>query len=185
MKLIKSILGFVIAALIGSVNAGGLDGQVHQMQPGTTWQACFVPDGPSCERSLIEKINSTRRSLLIQGYFFTSQPIAAAVRDAKKRGVDVRVLLDKENLTTKYSSAVYFSRLGIPVMIDNRPKIAHNKVMIFDMNSIFTGSFNFTKAAEHDNAENGIIITGDLVLAKQYEENWMARAHVSSPYRAD
>lgn len=185
MKLTKVILSLCFYASISAVNAGGMDGQVHQMQSGTTWQACFVPDGPSCERALIEKINTTRRSLLIQGYFFTSQPIAAAVRDAKRRGVDVRVLLDKENLTTKYSSAVYFSRLGIPVMIDNKPKIAHNKVMIFDMNSIFTGSFNFTKAAEHDNAENGIIIAGDLALVKQYEENWMARAHVSSPYRAD
>lgn len=49
--------------------------------------------------------------------------------------------------------------------------IAHNKVMVIDGQTVVTGSFNFTKAAEENNAENLLIIR-DLGLAKLYMENW-------------
>jgi phosphatidylserine/phosphatidylglycerophosphate/cardiolipin synthase-like enzyme len=36
--------------------------------------------------------------------------------------------------------------------------IAHNKIIIIDSETVITGSFNFTKAAEEKNAENLLII---------------------------
>ena len=42
--------------------------------------------------------------------------------------------------------------------IDAEHAIAHNKVMIIDGETVITGSFNFTKAAEENNAENLLII---------------------------
>jgi phosphatidylserine/phosphatidylglycerophosphate/cardiolipin synthase-like enzyme len=41
-----------------------------------------------------------------------------------------------------------FSTPGIPVKIDAAHAIAHNKTMIIDGETVITGSFNFTKAAE-------------------------------------
>jgi phosphatidylserine/phosphatidylglycerophosphate/cardiolipin synthase-like enzyme len=38
--------------------------------------------------------------------------------------------------------------------IDDRHAIAHNKIMIFERETVITGSFNFTKAAEEKNKEN-------------------------------
>jgi len=43
--------------------------------------------------------------------------------------------------------------------------------MIIDGNTILTGSFNFTKAAEQQNAENLLTIR-DAALAEQYTANW-------------
>ena len=49
--------------------------------------------------------------------------------------------------------------------------------MIIDGETVLTGSFNFTKAAQEKNAENLLIIR-DKALAAQYTQNWDAhRAH--------
>jgi phosphatidylserine/phosphatidylglycerophosphate/cardiolipin synthase-like enzyme len=59
---------------------------------------------------------------------------------------------------------------GIPVKIDAQHAIAHNKVMIIDGETVITGSFNFTKAAEENNAENLLVIP-DRKLADRYVRN--------------
>ena len=64
----------------------------------------------------------------------------------------VEVILDKSQRTDQYSSATFFSNNGIPVRIDAAHAIAHNKVMVIDGETVITGSFNFTKAAEENNA---------------------------------
>ncbi|HOF77241.1 MAG TPA: phospholipase D-like domain-containing protein [Smithellaceae bacterium] len=77
-----------------------------------------------------------------------SAPIAAALVRAHKRGIDVRVILDKNQKKDGYSSATFLKNAGIPTFIDSAHAIAHNKVMIIDAETVITGSFNFTKAAE-------------------------------------
>jgi phosphatidylserine/phosphatidylglycerophosphate/cardiolipin synthase-like enzyme len=53
--------------------------------------------------------------------------------------------------------------------------------MIIDENTVFTGSFNFTKSAESKNAENLLIIRSDEI-AKLYIENWTNHKDHSDPY---
>lgn len=147
-----------------------------------TYRVCFVPDGPSCERLLIDAIGATRRELLIQAYSFTSAPIAEAVVQAHRRGVVVKVILDKSQATERYTAATFLARAGVPVVIDGRPAIAHNKVMILDGEAVFTGSFNFTRSAQDRNTENGILIRGDSALTGAYSRNWRTRLGESVPY---
>jgi phosphatidylserine/phosphatidylglycerophosphate/cardiolipin synthase-like enzyme len=71
---------------------------------------------------------------------------------------------------------------GIPVVIDEKPAIAHNKVLVIDAATTITGSFNFTRAAQERNAENVFVIRGDREIARRYVENWQSRARVSVPY---
>jgi phosphatidylserine/phosphatidylglycerophosphate/cardiolipin synthase-like enzyme len=47
-------------------------------------------------------------------------------------------------------------------------------VIIIDDNTVITGSFNFTKAAQYDNAEN-ILVIHDKKLASLYAANLQAR----------
>jgi phosphatidylserine/phosphatidylglycerophosphate/cardiolipin synthase-like enzyme len=154
----------------------------HEFAAGTIYTLCFVPDGPSCERLLVDTINSTKRSLLIQAYSFTSAPIAQAVVKAHQRGVDVRVILDKSQVSQKYTSATFLRNEGVPLVIDTKPAIAHNKVMVFDHEAVFTGSFNFTRAAQSRNAENGMVIRGDSSVVKAYTDNWTTRFNQSTAY---
>jgi phosphatidylserine/phosphatidylglycerophosphate/cardiolipin synthase-like enzyme len=59
--------------------------------------------------------------------------------------------------------------------------IAHNKVIVIDSETVLTGSFNFTKAAQEKNAENLLIIR-DPALAAQYTQNWDTHRQHSQPY---
>ena len=63
-------------------------------------------------------------------------------------------------------------------MVDYKVSIAHNKVMILDLENVVTGSFNFTKGAQKRNAEN-VIVIHDAGLAQKYYDNWNARQKVS------
>jgi len=101
--------------------------------------------------------------------------------NAHKRGVKVEVILDKSQRTQKYSSATFLFNVGISTKIDAEHPIAHNKIMIIDGETVITGSFNFTKAAEENNAENLLVIR-DRKLAEVYRKNWEEHANHSGLY---
>jgi phosphatidylserine/phosphatidylglycerophosphate/cardiolipin synthase-like enzyme len=145
---------------------------------GTT--VCFTPAG-NCTDLMVNAVGGAKTSILVQAYSFTSAPIAKALLDAHKRGVQVQVILDKSQRTEKYSSADFLANQGVPTLIDANHAISHNKVMVIDGETVLTGSFNFTKAAQEKNAENLLIIRYP-VLAAQYTQNWEAHRQHSQLY---
>ena len=149
--------------------------------PQPTIEVFFSPKG-GCTEAVVMALNRATNSVLVQAYSFTSTPIARACVDARRRGVNVQIILDKSQRTEKYSSADFLAHAGIPTFIDAKHAIAHNKIMIIDHQTVLTGSFNFTKAAENDNAENMIVIE-DATLASSYEANWQEHLKHSVPYR--
>lgn len=144
----------------------------------STYEICFTP-GQNCTNLIIKNMDKAKKSLLVQAYSFTSAPIAKAIIDAKKRGVDVKVILDKSQFSQKYSSSKFLMNQEIQIWKDDKVAIAHNKVMIIDDMITITGSFNFTKAAQERNAEN-VLIIDDSVLAKKYTDNWFNRQKLST-----
>lgn len=143
-------------------------------------QVLFSPKG-GCTEAVVSNLDKATNTVLVQAYSFTSAPIAKALVDAEKRGVKVQVILDKSNRTEKYSSADFLLHAGIPTWIDAKHAIAHNKIMVIDSRTILTGSFNFTKAAENNNAEN-LLAIDDAALAKKYTVNWQKHLEHSEPY---
>jgi phosphatidylserine/phosphatidylglycerophosphate/cardiolipin synthase-like enzyme len=143
-------------------------------------QVLFSPGG-GCTDAIVGELSKARKEILVQAYFFTSQPIAKALVDAHKRGVRTEIILDKSQRTDKYSAADFTSRMGVSTYIDDAHAIAHNKIMIIDKEIVITGSFNFTKAAEERNAENLIIIRSKQ-LAKEYLDNWERHKAHSEKY---
>jgi phosphatidylserine/phosphatidylglycerophosphate/cardiolipin synthase-like enzyme len=140
----------------------------------------FSPHG-GCTDAIIKELNGAKSTILVQAYSFTSVPIAKGLLNAHKRGVKIQVLLDKSQVSRKYSSATFLLNQGIPVKIDSSHVIAHNKVMVIDGETVITGSFNFTKAAEESNAEN-LLIIHDKKLADLYTKNWQEHEKHSEDY---
>jgi len=60
----------------------------------------------------------------------------------------------------------------VPVRLDAKYAIQHQKVIIIDGESVETGSYNYTKGARDRNSENVLIVRADPALAKSYEANW-------------
>lgn len=140
----------------------------------------FSPHG-GCTEAVVNEIDTAKASILVQAYSFTSAPIAKALVEARRRGLGIEVILDDSQESEKYSSADFLVHAGIPVLVDAKHAIAHNKVMILDGDVVITGSFNFTKQAEQANAENLLVIR-DKALADKYTENWRSHAEHSEPY---
>lgn len=127
----------------------------------------FSPNGGVTD-ACIREIDAAKQTIHVQAYGFTSPPIIRALVAAKKRGVDVQIILDKSQQSLP---ADLVAEVGIPTFIDASHAIAHNKVVIVDAAVVLTGSFNFSKAAEESNAENFLVIR-DALLAGRYLENW-------------
>src|SRR5208283_5096110 len=140
----------------------------------------FSPNG-GCTEAIMKTIDNAKSEILVQAYSFTSAPIAKALTEAHKRGVHVEIILDKSNETAQYSLADFTAHAGIPTYIDAAHAIAHNKIMIVDGETVITGSFNFTMAAEEKNAEN-LLIVKSKELAKTYIDNWNKHKEHSERY---
>lgn len=128
--------------------------------------------------ALVESlIHGARRQVLVQAFSFTHERIAKALIAAHERGVDVRVLLDREqHFKQRNDQGRHLVRAGVPLWLDGEHHAAHNKVMIIDamlpQATVITGSFNFTHGAQFNNAENVLAVRGDAALARLFVENW-------------
>ena len=161
------LFAFVLMALAVTGSA------VHRAEAGEAppWKLCFSPDG-RCSTLILEAISSARESIRVQAYSFTARPIAEALVEAHRRGVDVAVIVDKSQNSERYSVMSLLSEANIPLYVDYCCAIAHNKVMVIDGKKVVTGSYNFTQSAELRNAEN-LLVIDDTKMAKAYLDNWI------------
>lgn len=141
----------------------------------------FFSPGGGCTETVVREISRAKRGIVVQAYSFTSAPIADALVEASRRQVAVTVLLDKSQRTERYSLANYLRKSGVRTRIDSKHTIAHNKVIVIDGETVLTGSFNFTAAAEKSNAEN-LLVIHDPEVARQYEVNWKSHHDHSESY---
>jgi phosphatidylserine/phosphatidylglycerophosphate/cardiolipin synthase-like enzyme len=123
---------------------------------------------------IVRTIDSAQNSVRVAAYFFTSYPIASALVRAEARGVDVKLVIDGHQ---KFRGAIdYMNHNGVATRINSRYAIMHDKFMIIDGHTLETGSFNFTRAAEYENAENVLVVkdSPDLVggYARQWDKLW-------------
>jgi len=132
----------------------------------------FSPKG-GCQEAMVREIQRARREILVQAYSFTADPLTYGLVDAKKRGVNVEILLDRSNEQEQYSDLRILLDQGLAPLIDAKHAIAHNKVMIIDQRVVVTGSYNFTNQAENENAENVVIIKGNRSLIQSYRANFL------------
>jgi len=88
---------------------------------------CFTPPS-NCVRLITDVIDQAKSSVYMQAYGLTHPEIISSLIKAKGRGVKVRVLLDRSNLTQKYSKIEELKQAGIEVGIDTVSGIAHNKM---------------------------------------------------------
>ena len=144
----------------------------------------FFSPGGHCTEAIVEQIDKAKASVQVQAYRLTSVPIAEALVRAHKRGIKVSILLDGAQQSDKYSDATFFHNHGMLVFIDTSHTIAHNKVMLIDGETVITGSFNFSEAAETANAENLLIIQGKQQIVDAYSQNIASHLQHIEVYKA-
>ncbi len=144
-------------------------------------KTCFTP-GENCVDVIVAAIDGAQSEILVQSNNLTAKPLIKALGRAHQRGVKVRVILDKADEQRQDRAGSWLIAERILPQVDTGVASAHNKIMIIDRDTVVTGSFNFTTAAQKNNAENVLVIKGHLDIAAAYAQNWDRRLKTSRPY---
>lgn len=145
--------------------------------PADTPAAIYFSPRGGAQDALVHRIDQAKATIFVLAYSFTSRSIAEALCRAAGRGVHVEAVLDRSQRTAKGGQGALLADAGATVYVDARHAIAHNKVMVIDMRTLVTGSFNFTGAAESSNAENLLILDSPDLAALYYGEWDRHRGH--------
>ncbi len=149
-------------------------------------EVLFTP-WDDAEGALIRELGAARQSVHVQAFLLTSRNLARALIAAHERGVRVKLLADREMVAKGDNSQVpKLHEAGIAVRLETRYASAHNKIMLIDAEGdhpvVITGSYNFTFSAQARNAENLLILRGNVALARAYLANWRRHRDEATPF---
>ena len=138
-----------------------------------------------CPAVLVNLYNSSTQTLDIAIYSLTYPSVVQAIKDAKARGVKVRVLSDKTQSAgaTQKQAINNLLGVGIPVKINKHSGLMHLKVSIIDDKILTTGSFNYSKNAQENNDEVLVVIkSSEMVLDfnNEFERLWNSTGFVDA-----
>ena len=184
----KKTFSWLLLLLCGSASAFEFPSTTHA--PSTiaasgTVQLAFSPQDDA-GALVVQAIRGARKQVLVQSFSFTHRKIAQALIDARNRGVDVQLIADDEQIRRMERGLIpSIAAAGVSTFVDDSHSSAHNKIMVIDAGTpqavVITGSFNFTQAAQHKNAENLLLFRGNPQLTQAYLANWQShRAHARS-----
>ena len=121
-------------------------------------QIYFSPQDKSISSAVLPIIENAKDYIYIPIFVITENRVVEALIKAKQRGVDVRLISDALNASSKYSKIKVLRANGIPVKIENYAGKMHSKTMIADDKYSIIGSMNFSKSGETKNDENTIVL---------------------------
>ena len=133
----------------------------------------FSPGG-GCAAQVNYWLSRANHTVHVLIYSFTLDSIGDAVLATYRRGVDVKVVFEKSQVS-QYSELFRLAAAGVPVRNDTNPDFMHEKVAIIDGYIVLVGSFNWSAAGENDNNEVLLVIkSADLAttLEREFQRIW-------------
>ncbi len=152
---------------------------------GPAIETAFSPEAGS-QALIVKVINSSEKSIRLAAYSFTSPVVVRALMNAKRRGVDVQVVVDQKGNKSKASIAALnlIVNAGIPAKTISRYAIHHDKFIVSDGRHVQTGSFNYSKSAAERNSENVIVIWNSPAVSASYLRHWQSRFSQGTEFRS-
>jgi type IV secretory pathway VirB3-like protein/HKD family nuclease len=153
-----------------------------------TLEVAFSPNEGS-EELVTKVLQSARNEIRVLAYSFTSPAVVSALLNAKRKGVDIKVVVDSKNNITQDSSGKARAALsalanaGIDVRTIDTYSIHHDKVLIVDRETVELGSFNYSSAAALRNSENVLVNWHNPQLAATYLKHFQRNYAQSVSYR--
>ena len=144
----------IIFLAIISFGCGKVQSEVLIEESGKPIEVYFCP-GDDCEQRVVELVNSGKSSIYC-AFFDIDLEELISVLDKKSRQIDVKLVIDGDN---------YFNQTkGIPLVIDDKSQLSHNKFCVIDGKTILTGSFNPTINGNKKNNNNLVIVNSRYLL---------------------
>ncbi|MEQ8456639.1 MAG: phospholipase D-like domain-containing protein [Sandaracinaceae bacterium] len=137
-------------------------------------EVLFSP-GPGCLNAITRCLEEAQKSVDICVFTVTDDRLAAAILDAHRRGVAVRLLTDDDKSFDRGSDIERLEAAGVPVRTDRSEHHMHHKFALFDRALVITGSYNWTRSAARHNREN-LLVSDDPRLVgpylRRFDEDW-------------
>jgi phosphatidylserine/phosphatidylglycerophosphate/cardiolipin synthase-like enzyme len=123
----------------------------------------FCPED-KCEAHVVNTILSAQSSIYFMIFAFTDEDVADAILFSNVS--DIKGVMDKMQASQRYSQYKRLKEFGIDVKMENSSGLLHHKVFIIDNETVITGSYNPTAAADNKNDENMLIIRDKRIAGK-------------------
>ncbi len=137
---------------------------------------------------LIEQIDNTQDTIHIAAFEFDLGLIANALVQARQRGVEILFITDDENgIEEDELELGLFERLeeaGVEVRDDGRDGLMHNKFLVFDGETVWTGSTNLTENGNFRNNNNTLVINSPElanIYEREFQEMWEGEYGARAP----
>ncbi|MGF6960762.1 phospholipase D family protein [Paraburkholderia youngii] len=174
MQFTKAIMSAAVAAVMATAAHASAGSGACQPEVG------FSPEGSAA--ALVDRaIDSAQRSIRVSAYSFTSPDVVRHLLQAKRRGVEVAVVVDEKSNVNEDRSGKAHAALNllvnarIPVRTVGVYPSHHDKVLVVDGSTVETGSFNYSQAAASRNSENALVLWDCPGVARGYLEHWQSR----------
>lgn len=142
-------------------------------------QYCFSPGG-NCSSIIVQWVERANSSIHILIYSFTLDEVRDALIQARSRGVEVKVVMERSNANGTGSEYQNLKSAGIDVRLDTNSADMHDKVMIVDGHIVVTGSMNWSNTGVTRNNENLLVIDSQS-WAAAYEAQFQNVYNASTP----
>ncbi len=120
--------------------------------------AYFSPKNDIYANVILNEIRKAKKEIFVSIFYLTDKNLIDELIEAKKRGVEVLILLDAL-CANGFKDKVYALRdAKIPVIVENWGGKNHEKSMVIDSSVLIIGSCNFSKSGFYKNDENIILI---------------------------
>jgi phosphatidylserine/phosphatidylglycerophosphate/cardiolipin synthase-like enzyme len=161
----------------------------HEFVIGGKRVKSFFSPSDGVNAQIINHINDAMGQVFVNTMLITRSDIAYALRDKKLAQKDVRVIVNNDGDCTQLVVDVLKDNLGADFKEFGESYILHNKLMIIDPNPpvgadplVWTGSHNWSNAADQRNDENTLVIH-DLEIANLYLQEFMKRWSLGVPLK--
>jgi len=120
------------------------------------------------ENEIISLLDNAKTEIKIEMFEFSYKPIKESLARAKNRGVDVKVILDRQSSQNK-DTFDFLEKNGMYVKwAPSKFNLLHSKFAIIDKKTVLVGSTNWSKNGMQKNREASVIIYSED-LAKEFE----------------
>jgi phosphatidylserine/phosphatidylglycerophosphate/cardiolipin synthase-like enzyme len=120
--------------------------------------------------NLIALVNDANEDIRFLAFSFTDYPLAQAMIDRSKAGVDVKGVYETFGSNSLGSELDTFLCAGVPARQDGNPSFLHDKVIIIDNSIVVTGSLNYSSNADDSNEENVVILDNTEIASLYLQE---------------
>lgn len=128
------------------------------------------------QKAVLSLINQAKNFIEAEMFVLSDIEVIRALIQAKKRGIEIKILLDLNQKSNKKKIPELSARgIKIKGFLNKKGTLMHRKIALFDKKLLFLGSTNWTFNGFHKNQEVDLLLDDSKIIQeflKQFEKDW-------------